>query len=364
MALNARVFRTFCCSVLSFLWQLDDLPEDIGELEHWALRRLAPGPGNWIRPPDLCHLKCYGTPFDFPSFHHSARVAKLRFIEFEPQLHWDTLRTQISDLVRTPIAAISKWHSWYHSSPVLNVLRAVDYAALLNVTASTICATLRQRLGIQHGVDVLVKKRFQAEAFRMLVTTDKYNPEHYLRCKLQRWKIDVPEGILTRRALRYLNNACQLAPNRVAVVFLRTLLNGWCTARRFQQPGSSCLFDCCMTHSDLREDSIEHYAHCPFVIAFARDKLHMPQEHVGNIAAFLCLSRDTPDDARVLQLILLYPVYGATNTLRYSRTTLQPQQKNALLMQLAQQGANGCCVARRALNAALARWRSVRPRHE
>ena len=122
----------------------------------------------------------------------------------------------------------------------------------------------------------------------MLVTTDKYNPEHYLRGKLQRWKIDVPEGILTRRALRYLNKACQLAPNRVAVVFLRTLFNGWCTARRFQQSGSSCLFDCCMTHSDLREDSIEHYAHCPFVIAFARDKLHMPQEHVGNIEVFLC----------------------------------------------------------------------------
>ena len=127
-------------------------------LEHWALRRLAPGPGNWIRPQDLCHLKCYGTPFDFPSFHHLARAAKLRFIEFEPQLHWDTLRTQISDLVHTPIAAISKWHSWYHSSPVLNVLRAVDYAARLNVTASNICATLRQRLGTQHGVDLLVKR--------------------------------------------------------------------------------------------------------------------------------------------------------------------------------------------------------------
>ena len=96
------------------------VPDELGVLECWALRRLAPGPGNWLRPQDLCHLKCYATPFDFPSFHHLARAAKLRFMQFEPQLRWNTLRSQILDLVHTPVAAISKWRTWYQSSPILN----------------------------------------------------------------------------------------------------------------------------------------------------------------------------------------------------------------------------------------------------
>ena len=49
---NALVYRTFCCSVFGFLWQLDSLPDRVLAEEAWALRRLAPGPGNWIRPVD------------------------------------------------------------------------------------------------------------------------------------------------------------------------------------------------------------------------------------------------------------------------------------------------------------------------
>ena len=119
-----------------------------------------------------------------------------------------------------------------------------------------------------------------------------------------------------------------------------------------------------MTHNDLREDSIEHYACCPIVIAFACEKLHMSQEHVGNLATFLCLTRDTPDDVRILQLLLLYAVYNATNTLRHAHSPLPMQDRSALLLQFTQQGANGSCVARRALTAALAMQRNVRPRHE
>ena len=119
-----------------------------------------------------------------------------------------------------------------------------------------------------------------------------------------------------------------------------------------------------MRHSDLREDSIEHYAHCPFVTTFASDCLHLSQEHVGNTAAFLCLNRDTPEDVRILQLLLLYAIYCATNILRYTRTPLTTHQKKALLLQLVQQGASGCSVARRALNTALSTRRNVRPRYE
>ena len=49
MYMNASVYRSFCMSLFSFLWQLEDIPTEVLHLETWALRRLAPGPGNWLR---------------------------------------------------------------------------------------------------------------------------------------------------------------------------------------------------------------------------------------------------------------------------------------------------------------------------
>lgn len=85
MHFNARVYRIFCCSVLSFLWQPEDVPDFVLEMEAWALRRLAPGPGNWIRPIELRHLKsAWHHPFEFPCFHDMSLAAKLRVRELEP----------------------------------------------------------------------------------------------------------------------------------------------------------------------------------------------------------------------------------------------------------------------------------------
>ena len=84
MYLNSRVYRTFCCSVFGFLWQIDCLPPSVMDAEIWALRRLAPGPGNWVRPVELSQLKHrYGHPFQFPSFHDLSLSAKLHVLQFE-----------------------------------------------------------------------------------------------------------------------------------------------------------------------------------------------------------------------------------------------------------------------------------------
>ena len=367
MSLNASIFRTFCSSVLSFLWQLDDVPEEVYKLEHWALRRLAPGPGNWLRPAELHHMKSFGAPFDFPSFRHMALAAKLRFMRFEPQLNWDGNYAQMLAIVRSLDGARSTWSSWYLASPILALARATDIAASLNVTAEVVCGTLRERLARQGLVNKLIKKRFQAEAVCLLAASDHYNAECALRHRLKRlrrWTTLVPDGVLARRALRYVKAAFEQVPRRVALVLLRSLFNGWCTARRFQVTGSSCLFHCSMRHSDLQEDSIEHYAHCPVVVDFARRTLHMSNDASGTTTSFLCLDRDTPEDVRILQLLLLYAVYSATNTLRHSCEPPSAQHVPSMLMQFVKQGAQGSCSARGALSAALNVQRAVRPRHQ
>ena len=57
MHMNSRVYRAFCCSVLAFVWQLEAIPAEIYEEEKQAIRKMAPGPGNWIRH-DI--LLCWG----------------------------------------------------------------------------------------------------------------------------------------------------------------------------------------------------------------------------------------------------------------------------------------------------------------
>ena len=52
-----RSYNTFCLSVLSFLAQLEHVPEFIYKLEEEALKQAAPGPGNWCNASDLWWLK-------------------------------------------------------------------------------------------------------------------------------------------------------------------------------------------------------------------------------------------------------------------------------------------------------------------
>eukprot|EP00973_Karenia_brevis_P004311 590785-Karenia_brevis.AAC.1 len=50
------------------------------------------------------------------------------------------------------------------------------------------------------------------------------------------------------------------APQCVTAACIKTALNGWCTARRFQQSQIQCRFGC-----GSRQDSIEHYLQCRIV---------------------------------------------------------------------------------------------------
>ena len=111
-----------------------------------------------------------------------------------------------------------------------------------------------------------IKKRFQSQCLRMLMQHETYNHEGYIRKKLERWRLQEPLGIVTRRAIKRISHIFSLVPPRVASVVFRAWLNGWCIRRRCQRSESTCMLKCSM-HA---EDSLEHYARCPVVIETAR----------------------------------------------------------------------------------------------
>ena len=135
MCLNACMYRTFCCSVFSFLWQLEDPPTFVLELEAWAVRRMAPGPGNWIRPCDLHHLRSFGHPYSFPSISHTSLAAKIRVATYEPQLQLKYLHTELLQIFADNKNTQNSWNKWYDSSYVLSLSYAVAHAERLGVTS-------------------------------------------------------------------------------------------------------------------------------------------------------------------------------------------------------------------------------------
>ena len=207
----------------------------------------------------------------------------------------------------------------------------------------------------------VVKAGFQSRVVQHLVAAEPYNHEDVLRTKMSRFKIlGVPAGILSRRATRRIAHAFEIVPARVAIVLFRTWLNGWCTARRFQQKGVSCLFGCqCPSIHDCI-DSIEHYAICPVVQQFARQSLHLPDELVGNMLGFMCLSRNTDDGILILQLLLVYAVYSATNCLRFAKPHLASNTLHEFLLQFVHQGASQSSLAQSAVHEHVTMSRATR----
>ena len=97
-------------------------------------------------------------------------------------------------------------------------------------------------------------------------------------------------------------------------------------------------------------DSMEHYAYCNVVAEFAAQRLHLPSTHVRNMLAFLCLNREVDDETRVLQLLLLYAVYTASNHIRFARSATTIHSMQEFLLQYVHQGASQHSFAQNAVH--------------
>ena len=81
-------YNTYALPVLSFIAQVASPSEEALDAEAWALRRAAPGPGNWATQEDLWGLKeHYGMPRSFGSVAAMARACQMRVLCSENSAH-------------------------------------------------------------------------------------------------------------------------------------------------------------------------------------------------------------------------------------------------------------------------------------
>ena len=142
------------------------------------------------------------------------------------------------------------------------------------------------------------------------------NYVYRIRERIVRWKLEGIPAKIGANIERILGMLSSLVAPRIASAVLSTLLNRWCTPRRFQNRDSSlnvCLLGC----PGLAEDSIEHYAHCACVRNVACRYLALGHAWHSNLQHFM-LADDTLDDSRTLvcMTVLIYATYTATNIVR------------------------------------------------
>ena len=345
--LAALVYNTVVVSVLSFVWQLSDPPDDLLDVEQRILLDIAPGPYQWILPSDLIRLKqVYGMPYSFRSIRLSALSTKLRVFKSEPY-DWEARARQLAYGDRN---LNQRGNSLCPGSDGLTVVshslctgpcERLAYTRLTYTLCGRIClsnmrsirnclSTLRQRtfFGRELTRDekqyFKCKKLLQRTAYDSLIQTKQLqHPESRLKHKLTRWQLDshVSPGKLARRLLHRIKFLHSLVPPRVVAAFLRTWFNGRCTTRRFQTLGP-CLFGC----GGCDTDCIEHYARC-LVVTKTRTLFRLPVAFSSLLGFLGGVEESTPSE-QCLNALVVYAAYQAHNTLRQKGPTgsLQAEQ--------------------------------------
>ncbi len=86
-------YNIYVATVMTFLLQLDRLPQAWPRTDAAALRCLAPGPGNWVMPMDLHALRdSLGLPQQFTKLEEVDLAAKFRVARREA---WESCASTI-----------------------------------------------------------------------------------------------------------------------------------------------------------------------------------------------------------------------------------------------------------------------------
>ena len=268
----ATIYNIYVQSTLGFTAQVADHTGAIRQLEQGALRKAAPGPGGWIRPEELWHLKAFGLPYEFKSTAITARAAKLRVNANENRRHGGLdcagLHEQVAQHIRDlHFPARLYWLTNWHNRAVHTVIwEEVKRARQEGIETRTLI--LKGAPG--NTVDDKKKRsenrrQLQAAVTKMLKAKDRYQPLTRARAKLTRWKLDRPERVIGDRFLRFMQHLKAGTTPRVQAAVMKTAWNAWGTARRFQvrhSPANRCMLGC-EDHS--AGDSLEHYDYCKVV---------------------------------------------------------------------------------------------------
>lgn len=322
-------YSVYIMPVLLFVAQLDAPPDEWSALEKWAIRRLFPGPGNWITAAATHNLRALGLPREMGRLDSLALAAKFRVATWEASGSGGI--KAVSRAARLGrrlngchhLSRVNNWYNWFSHSFLAQLAEAERSCAGKGVTCDAMMHQLSNNAPRPWTLAVhrTVKKSWQKEAYMRIRPSPVAELSVYLRDRLARWRLSVLQGHRPQRTL----SALPVLRNRVApkiiTAVIRTILNGWVTNRRFPGAVASCR---CMLGCEAPDD-IEHYASCRMVSSFAwrRLRLKRAQFPEDRLADFLLLNvptrriQDHVDQLRC-QAIRTAAVYQLHNLWRHT----------------------------------------------
>jgi hypothetical protein len=289
---NSIYYNTFVVTTLEFVAQLEDIPEEVKKAEEQAMRRLAPGPGNWVVLQDLENLDLFGIGKGFRLIECTACASKLRLLS---ELGSRTicrldeeLRMAQSNHLARPFGA------WHRKSFVHALHSNAQQLRAEGISIDSIRGKRKDKSTFH----------FQKEArLQITIRQSNFDLENRIRHKIARWKLPGPPAIVAARCVRLFTHLGKNASPAVCAGYFRALWNGWPTSARMRSmqgagPILACVFNCSCT----AEDRIEHYARCPIIWQFLATPGPMgPGFHLDmrGIACFFGLAKEMSEEQRL-----------------------------------------------------------------
>jgi hypothetical protein len=154
-----ETYGIYVASVLTFVAQLRRPPPDIHSLEAVAIRRIAPGPGNWCSLEDMTHGTLLGLHNAVRPLEATCEAAMLRTFHWEAHaqggIPWKKLRGQLQTALRQSDTVVLRatWEEWLasHTPTVMLALRdkwtksGVNIQSLRHNIVGDQCGPLDQR---------------------------------------------------------------------------------------------------------------------------------------------------------------------------------------------------------------------------
>ena len=303
-------YNVYALPVLAFTAQIAAPDERVLDLEEWALRRAAPGPGNWATLNDLwCIGVHYGMPHSFGRLEDVARASHLRIAHRENAEHGGLLlRQRARELLEAVLDSEyeqrrAQWSAWLKAAIPAVLTKSLDDLAAMGVTAEA----------VEERAD-RASRRFQAVARERIAQAEARSPHFRIRHKLSRWQLPGVPRQLADAFQTSLGRLRRLVPPRVVAAVFSTAWNRWCTFRRFHQRGDAGNF-CRLGCGGGAEDSIEHYSRCRVMRHFHATSLRIDAESL--LPHWSGVHAGRQDDELLAKGALgAYAAYRATNSTR------------------------------------------------
>ena len=281
-----------------------------------------------------------------PSLEHMALASRNRLLHFENKARGGLkIKEKCAAIDRAIVEGdrldrVVHWSDWFVNGMGKEILRSEDELRALNISSQTLrdkAAGARSEDESRRDRERRQKKNYQKtvrEEIRRVVGCD---PVARMRAKLDRWGLPGLPGRTAPRVVKALQSIKNWVPPRVCSAVLRSMWNGWCTKRRFQQSGG-CLFGC---GAFLGQDSIEHYAHCKITTSVLRRLLHYEGNiHKGQLMA-LGSNLAAQSDIDIIKFALWnYVIYSTHNHLRNLQGELEGDI-NILMEQVLREAVRG-----------------------